>query len=125
MDGLEALAAFKKIDHTVPVLVVSGQGRTATVVQAMKLRAADFLSKPFDVKDLETPLAHALRQRLLACDLASLRDQLEAQSSHETLFGRSERMVEVRDLIHRVSETDIPVLIRGGSGAQLENQSRL
>jgi DNA-binding NtrC family response regulator len=55
MDGLEALAAFKKIDHTVPVLVVSGQGRTTTMVQAMKLGAADFLSKPFDVEDLELP----------------------------------------------------------------------
>src|SRR5713226_4502845 len=45
MDGLEALAAFKKIDRGVPVIVVSGLGRTTTVVQAMKLGATDFLSK--------------------------------------------------------------------------------
>jgi DNA-binding NtrC family response regulator len=102
MDGLEALAAFKKIDHTVPVLVVSGQSRTATVVQAMKLGAADFLSKPFDVKDLERPLAHAIKQRQLTCDLASLRDQLEAQASHEMLFGQSERIAEVRDLLENL-----------------------
>jgi DNA-binding NtrC family response regulator len=51
MDGLEALAAFKKIDREVPVIVLSGQGRTTTVVQAMKLGAADFVCKPFDEHD--------------------------------------------------------------------------
>src|SRR6476646_9024562 len=51
MDGLEALAAFKKIDRDVPVIIVSGNGRTATVVQAMKLGASDFVSKPFDETD--------------------------------------------------------------------------
>ena len=65
MDGLEALAAFKKIDHTVPVIVVSGQGRTATVVQAMKLGAADFVSKPFDVSEVLTRVRNMLEVRLL------------------------------------------------------------
>ena len=48
MDGLAALAAFKKIDRDVPVIVLSGQGRTTTVVQAMKLGATDFVCKPFE-----------------------------------------------------------------------------
>src|SRR3954465_14751251 len=77
MDGLDALAAFKKIDRDVPVIVVSGQGRTTTVVQAMKLGAADFVSKPFDDVDLEAPLANALKQRELGRELASLREELQ------------------------------------------------
>jgi two-component system phosphate regulon response regulator OmpR len=48
MDGLAALAAFKKIDKDVPIIVISGQGRTSVVVQAMRLGATDFLCKPFD-----------------------------------------------------------------------------
>ena len=62
MDGLEALAAFKKIDRDVPVIMLSGQGLTATVVQAMKLGAQDFVSKPFADADLDAPLTVALRQ---------------------------------------------------------------
>ncbi len=91
VDGFEALAAFKNIDRTVPVIVVSGQGRTATVVQAMKLGAADFVCKPFDVQDLEIPLANALRQRQPSCEVASMRDQIQAQSQyHKSLSKISE-----------------------------------
>src|SRR5213080_1769201 len=79
MDGLGALAAFKKIDREVPVIVMSGQGRTATVVQAMKLGASDFVSKPFDEHDLEVPLTNALRQHHLSREVASLREQLQSQ----------------------------------------------
>jgi DNA-binding NtrC family response regulator len=57
MDGLAALAAFKRIDREVPVIVLSGQGHTTTVVQAMKLGALDFISKPFEEADLEASLA--------------------------------------------------------------------
>ena len=77
MDGLEALAEFKRIDRDVPVIVLSGQGRTATVVQAMKLGATDFVSKPFAEIELETPLANALEQYRLTKEVAALRDQLQ------------------------------------------------
>lgn len=53
MDGLAALAAFRKIDKDVPVIIISGQGRTNTVVQAMKLGATDFVCKPFEDEELE------------------------------------------------------------------------
>src|SRR5216117_918790 len=92
MDGLAALAAFKKIDREVPVIVLSGQGRTTTVVQAMKLGATDFVSKPFDETDLEVPLANALKQRQLSREVASLREELQSKAKHSMLFGQSERM---------------------------------
>jgi DNA-binding NtrC family response regulator len=116
MDGLAALAAFKKIDRDVPVIVLSGQGRTTTVVQAMKLGASDFVSKPFDETDLEVPLTNALRQHQLNREVASLREQLQSQSKYKMLFGHSERMAEVQDLIERVADTDVTVMIRGESG---------
>ncbi len=124
MDGLAALAAFRKIDRTVPVLVLSGQGRTATVVQAMKLGAIDFVSKPFEEADLEAPLLSALRQRQLCREVAQLREQLQGEARHTLLYGRSERMVSIRELIDRVADTDIPVLICGESGTGKELVAR-
>ena len=124
MDGLAALAAFKKLDKDIPVIVISGQGRTNTVVQAMKLGANDFLCKPFEDAELEVLLATALKQRQLSQEVASLREQLKEQSKYTMLFGHSERMTEVRNLIDRVSDTDVTVLVRGESGTGKELVAR-
>jgi two-component system, NtrC family, response regulator AtoC len=116
MDGLEALAAFKKIDHQVPIIILSGHGGTGTVVQAMKIGASDFVGTPLDGTDLELPLTNALRQYQLNREVAALREELQAQPRHTMLFGHSARMAEIRDLVERVADTDVTVLIRGESG---------
>jgi two-component system, NtrC family, response regulator AtoC len=124
MDGLAALAALKKIDKDIPVIVLSGQGRTNTVVQAMKLGATDFVCKPFEEAELEMLLCAALKQRQLLEEVATLREQLKEQSQYTMLFGHGERMMEVRDLIERVSDTDVTILIRGESGTGKELVAR-
>jgi len=124
MDGLAALAAFRKIDKDIPVIVISGQGCTTTVVRAMKLGASDFVCKPFEHAELEMLLVNALKQRQINREVVALREELREQSRYTMLFGNSERMTEVRDLIERVSDTDVTMLIRGESGTGKELVAR-
>jgi two-component system response regulator AtoC len=123
-DGLGLLAALKKIDRDVPIIVVSSQGRTTTIVQAMKLGASDFISQPFEKSDLQVPLTNALKQHELTREVASLRQQLQSENSQSLIFGDGGRMAEVRELINRVADTDVTVLVRGESGTGKELVSR-
>jgi two-component system response regulator AtoC len=124
LDGMAVLAALKKIDRDVPIIVVSRHADTTTVVQAMRLGAADFLCKPFTVDALHGPLSHALRQRQLTAELASLRRQIQSEPSHRLLLGANRHIAGVRELIDRVADTDATILVRGESGTGKELVAR-
>jgi len=125
MDGLETLRLLKQRLPEVPVVMLSGHGQARTIVEAMKLGASDFLRKPFEVEELELAFQKALEKHALKEEVEQLRGRVRNESEDVLgLFGDNPKMLEVRNMIEQVADTDITVLIRGDSGTGKELVAR-
>ncbi len=116
MDGLEVLKKIKEDGTDTSVVMLSGHRQTSTVVGAMKLGAVDFLNKPFDPDELEFTISKVLERRELISEVQKLKKQVGDQNGNQLLFGNSEKMGTIKEIIDQVSDTDITVLIKGESG---------
>jgi two-component system response regulator AtoC len=124
MNGLETLRKIKEQLPEVPVIMLSGHGQARSIVEAMKLGAADFLRKPFEVEELEVAFQRALEQRALKHEVEELRGRVRSEAELLMLCGDDPKMREVRDIIEQVADTDITVLVRGESGTGKELVAR-
>ena len=124
MDGLETLKKLKERLPEVPVIMLSGHGQARSIVEAMKLGAADFLRKPFEVEELEVAFQKALEKRALKQEVEELRGRVRSEAELLMLCGDDPKMREVREIIEQVADTDITVLIRGESGTGKEVVAR-
>ncbi len=125
MNGMEVLKKIKKSDLLSDVIMLSGQGETQTVVDCIKLGAAEFINKPFDVKEVGLHLQNALRRRQLEKEVRDLKVELQAKSQYESFVGDSEKMQEIKNLIEQVADSELSVLIRGESGTGKEIVARM
>ncbi len=124
IDGLETLRRLKQRLPDVPVVMLSGQGQARDIVEAMRLGAADFLRKPFEVEELELAFQKALEKRALKQEVKRLRGRVRGEADLLLLAGDSPKMQEVRDIIEQVADTDITVHVRGESGTGKEIVAR-
>jgi two-component system response regulator AtoC len=124
MDGLETLKRLKDRLPEVPVIMLSGHGQARSIVEAMKLGAADFLRKPFEVEELEVAFQKALEKRALKQEVEELRGRVRSEAELLMLCGDDPKMREVREIIEQVADTDITVLVRGESGTGKELVAR-
>ena len=123
MDGIEVLERIKALDEGIEVILVTAVKTVRTAVDAMKLGAFDYLTKPFDLNEVKALAARALEARRLASQL----DQplLAVHGRNEQIIGRSPAMQEVYKTIGRVVKSDATVLIQGESGTGKELIARI
>lgn len=115
-DGLEILREIKENDPEVVVLVISGYGTVQSAVEAMRLGAFNFLSKPFTPNDLRKMVRQALEKRRLALENLYLRQELEKRRYQTQIVFESPAMDQIMRIVDRVAPTDSTVLLTGESG---------
>ncbi len=125
MNGLDVLRKIKKSDLNTDVIMLSGQGETDTVVEAVRQGAFYFINKPFDVREVDLQLQKALERRGLIKKIDDLERSQAAQSVWEGFVGDSPAMVGIRNLIEQVAESELTVLVRGESGTGKEIVARM
>lgn len=120
MDGMEVLARVKEARPDIDVIMITGLHEIETAVQAMKLGAFDYLSKPFDPEELELVVARAFERRQLLQENLNLKSEVSAKYRFENIIGSSPRMQAVYRLIARCAPTNSTVILRGESGTGKE-----
>jgi DNA-binding NtrC family response regulator len=118
--GMEVLRAAKERNPESAVIMMTAYGSEKIAVEAMKAGATDYLPKPFDNDELELVVERVLEGVSLRRDLKLLREQVAERHGLERLIGKSPAMQRVFDVIRKVADTDLTVLIRGPSGTGKE-----
>ncbi len=124
MNGVEVLRAAKRIDQDVVAMMVTAFASTETAVEAMRLGACDYLSKPFDVDELKMKVREKLESRTLREENVLLKRALGARHEFSNIIGRSEPMLAVFKLVQTIARTTSTVLLTGESGTGKELVAR-
>jgi two-component system response regulator HydG len=121
VDGLDLLAAVKKLDPQVPVVVMTAFGAIDTAVEAIQRGAYHYVTKPFRMDVIRTLVERACSERALRSENQRLRQAVGERFSFASLVGKSAAMQQVYALIERVAPVASPALILGetGSGKEL------
>ena len=130
MNGLETLRALKSAKPEMQVIMLSGREQAATIVEAVRLGAADYVVKPDDPEGLgeialDAAIKNAIEKTRLVSEITELRRQLTDDQDRAFLFwGDSPDMQTIASVIEQVSDSDVTVLIRGESGVGKELVAR-
>ncbi|MBI4402212.1 MAG: sigma-54-dependent Fis family transcriptional regulator [Nitrospirae bacterium] len=122
--GLEVLKAVKEVSPDTVVLVITAFASTESAVEAMKLGALDYLTKPFQIDEVKLIIRNALEKRRLTTENKLLKREMASQSSFAQIIGQSETMQKVFEVVRKVADSMSNVLICGESGTGKELVAR-
>ena len=120
MDGMELLRRVHERPNPPEVIMLTGQATIETAIEAMKLGAYHYLTKPYRITELDALVKQAAEKRRLRVDNQRLREQLARQSAMPEIVSVSDAMREAIRLVERVAPSDASVLITGESGTGKE-----
>jgi two-component system, NtrC family, response regulator AtoC len=130
LNGLDTLRALKSAKPDLQVVMLSGREQASTIVEAVRLGAADYVVKPDDPEGLgeialDSAIKSAIEKTRLVSEITELRRQLSDDQDRAFLFwGDSPEMQTIATVIEQVSDSDVTVLIRGESGVGKELVAR-
>lgn len=123
-DGMAILQTMRAEAPGVPVIMLTATKTVKSAVDAMKLGAADYITKPFDVEELRLIVAKTLATQALEREVQSLRAQVVSRYSFHNLIGKSPPMQDIYAKIEQLADTRTTVLITGESGTGKELVAR-
>jgi len=124
VDGLQVLRVAKEISPDTAVIVITAVASTETAVEAMKLGAYDYITKPFKLDEVNLIVRNALERKRLRDENLYLRRQLETQHRFENIIGKSGAITEVFDTIRKIADSPSTAMVTGESGTGKELVAR-
>jgi two-component system response regulator PilR (NtrC family) len=124
MSGVEVLRHVKETDPGVPVIMVTAYASAETAVEALRLGAYDYLTKPFKLEELKANIRNALEKVRLEHENHALKRELKEKQGLDSMLGGSPLMFELFEHIKSVAATNSTVLITGESGTGKELAAR-
>ncbi len=124
LDGMQVLEQIKLIAPHVPVIILTAYGDIPTVVEAMRLGADDYLTKPFGKEEVVLALSRALERSALLAEVEALRAELSRRGHLQELMGSSREIQKVIQQVQQVGDSPFTVLIQGETGTGKELVAR-
>jgi two-component system response regulator PilR (NtrC family) len=124
MDGISVLKAIKELSPETMVIMITAYATTETAVDAMKLGAYDYITKPFKVDEIKLIIQKAIEKRSLRKENVLLKREMESRLGFENFIGSSNGMEKIFQVIRQVADTASTVLIMGESGTGKELVAR-
>jgi len=119
-DGLSLMEELHLIHPDLPVIILTAHGSIENAVEAMQRGAFNYLTKPFESRELILQIERARERNKLTVEISRLKDLLEERFSFANIIAKSERMRHVLDQVARVADTESNIAIYGASGTGKE-----
>src|SRR5258705_3961606 len=124
-NGIETLKELMQVDRTLNVIMLSCSNEVGTVVEAIRIGAHDYLTKPFEKTELDAAMLKSRQKKELATENQALRDYCDQVTEDLSFLAASPQMVRIRQQILQIAPVDVPVFVCGESGVGKEVVARM